>query len=172
MAKKNQDWDKAKALFGMGKTLRDIEYETGIPFKTIDRRAKKEEWSKDSVTQKISLVTAAKEVMTQASDTERRIIDTESNKILEASGLVVDVTMFAIKVTGKAFKKMHDSEDYDLAKINQGMQALKTSRQAAGIDPIHPPRESTKPKEETPPRKVIFEVIDANHKKPTNPPAA
>lgn len=47
MAKASEDiWEKAKALYEKGDSLRDIEKEVGIPYKTIDNRAKVHGWGK------------------------------------------------------------------------------------------------------------------------------
>jgi len=51
MAKKNYDWGQAKALYGMGKTPRQIEKTLGIPFSTVQRMAAKEEWVKGGLNQ-------------------------------------------------------------------------------------------------------------------------
>ncbi len=48
-----EKWDKAKALYEKGTSLRDIEAETGIPYKTVDNRAKKQKWAKSSLAQLI-----------------------------------------------------------------------------------------------------------------------
>ena len=130
--KKQPDWARAKALYSMGKTLRDIEHESGIPFKTIDRRAKAEQWNRDEMTQKIERVSIAKEILTQASDTERNIIDKESDKILKAKGYLFDATLLGAQRIVLSMKT-----ETDLTKLSHGMNALKTARQAAGIDPIH-----------------------------------
>lgn len=48
-----QVWAKAKALYEKGTSLRAIELETDIPYKTIDNRAKKNAWQKGSLAQLI-----------------------------------------------------------------------------------------------------------------------
>ena len=130
--KKEPDWNKAKALYGMGKTLRDIAHETNIPRNTIDRRAKSEAWSRTETGQKIQTVSMAKEIMGVANGTERDIIDRESDKILKAKGYIFDATLIGVQNIAKALK-----QETDLTKLSHGMNALKTARQAAGIDPIH-----------------------------------
>lgn len=134
---KNYDFDKAKALYGLGKTLREIERETEIPFKTIDRRAKAEGWSKDSMTQKIIDVSKAKEILTQATDTERRIIDTESNRALKAKGYIFDTALLAIERIAQLIP-----QETDLVKIKAATDGLKTSMITTGVVDYYPPKEN------------------------------
>ena len=56
MAAKPSDelWAKARALYERGDSLREIEATTGIPYKTVDNRAKKNGWSKGSLAQLIN----------------------------------------------------------------------------------------------------------------------
>lgn len=55
MSKTNESqWAKAKALYEKGESLRGIESITGIPYKTINNRAKKNGWEKGSLAQLIS----------------------------------------------------------------------------------------------------------------------
>jgi len=49
----DKQWAKAKALYGNGKSLREIEKAVGIPYKTVEYRAKKEGWSCTEVAQAI-----------------------------------------------------------------------------------------------------------------------
>ncbi|MFA6213563.1 MAG: hypothetical protein WC714_29265 [Candidatus Obscuribacterales bacterium] len=54
MAKASEaKWAQAKALYEKGTSLRDIEAETEIPYKTVDNRAKKQKWVKSSLAQLI-----------------------------------------------------------------------------------------------------------------------
>ena len=46
MAKSKPDWIKAKAMYEAGKSLRQIEAETGIDNSNISKRAKKEFWER------------------------------------------------------------------------------------------------------------------------------
>lgn len=46
MAIKKELWDRARALFEIGKSLGDIQDDTGIPKSTVSKKAKKEGWEK------------------------------------------------------------------------------------------------------------------------------
>lgn len=46
MAIKREIWDRAKALFELGKSLSEISKDTGITKSTISARSKKEDWTK------------------------------------------------------------------------------------------------------------------------------
>ncbi len=55
MAKTSEEqWTKVKALYEKGESLRDISDEVGIPYKTIDNRAKKNKWGKGILAQHIA----------------------------------------------------------------------------------------------------------------------
>jgi len=44
-------WDKAKALYELGKSLREISEETGIDNSNISKKAKKDGWERDTLPQ-------------------------------------------------------------------------------------------------------------------------
>jgi hypothetical protein len=55
MAKVSQKkWDQARTLFELGKSYREIEKETGIPFATVSYRQKKEGWCAGKLNELIS----------------------------------------------------------------------------------------------------------------------
>jgi hypothetical protein len=84
---KDKQWEKAKVLFEAGKSLREIEQETGIPRPTINRTSKKQGWQKGELRQLVAsmandraifetLETFQKEVVSELVDTEsRRLIN-------------------------------------------------------------------------------------------------
>ncbi|MCD6433570.1 MAG: hypothetical protein J7L21_05975 [Sulfurimonas sp.] len=55
MAISQDIWDKAKALFEMGKSLSDIAKETGISKGQISKKSKVEVWKKETMKQLVSL---------------------------------------------------------------------------------------------------------------------
>jgi len=62
MAKASPEkWEKAKALYEKGASLRDIEAELDIPYKTIDNRAKVKGWVKGILAQHIADAIRVKE---------------------------------------------------------------------------------------------------------------
>jgi hypothetical protein len=142
---KEYNWERAKTLFRLGKTYREIERGTGIPLKTIQRKAVSEGeeggWIKGDLTQTIVDLTRVSVNLTQQNDTVRKeVMDeafSQAKKELNAKGLIFDATVVGIKQIAERLKT-----ESDLTKLNHGMQALKTSRQAAGIDPIHAPKEN------------------------------
>ena len=61
-------WDKAKAMFEGGASLKDINYETNIDKSTVSKKAKKEGWEKgknSTVIQAEAMVIAEKSTMNQ-----------------------------------------------------------------------------------------------------------
>ena len=135
---KNYDWERAKALYGLGKSFREIEKETGIPFKNVQRKVEQEGeeggWIKGNLTQLSSGITKVFVDLTQQNDTVRNEViadaTTQASRDLKAKGVFFNVTMTGVLRIAERLR-----EENDLTKLNHGMQALKTARQAAGIEP-------------------------------------
>lgn len=66
MAYSQEQWDKAKVLFELGKSLQEISLETGIKDRTsISKKAKKESWVKSKIQQiKSDIVELEKDIST------------------------------------------------------------------------------------------------------------
>jgi hypothetical protein len=162
MAAKNYDWERAKALYRLDKSYREIERETGIPFKTIQRKVEKEGedngWVKGDLTQTRLDLTRIALNLTQQNDTARKeVIDeatSQAKKELMIKGLIFDASVVGIKKIAARLK-----DETDLTKINHGMQALKISRIAAGIDPIHAPKETKSEEQNTGNQTVRLEIV-------------
>ncbi len=139
---KNYDWEAAKSLYGLGKTDRQIEDDTGIPRATMQRMAKKEGWIKGNLSQAITSGLQYAHELSQKSEPEIRAVQNEVERIAKAKGYIANVAMQAIKATSKAIQAMEDSGEYDLTKLNHGTQALKTAMIPAGVVDYYPPKES------------------------------
>lgn len=123
MTKKNYDFEKAKALYGMGKTPRQIEVELKIPKTTIERKAKEHGWAKGSLGQLVQDAVKLTENMGQKSGAERDAVQNEAERILKAKGYIENVSLLAVK----RIAQLLPNED-NIAMINQGMNALKTAK--------------------------------------------
>ena len=130
--KRQPDWGRAKALYGLGYSLREIEKETDIIYKTIERKAKNDGWIKGELSQTKSDLVRVTEELSQKTVTERQVLTETVTKELKAKGYLFDATLLGVQQIVKSLKV-----ETDLTKLNHGMTALKTARQAAGIDPIH-----------------------------------
>ena len=157
MAKnKPYDFDRAKALWGLGKTIREIEAQTKIPRSTIERQAKKEGWGKGSLGQLVTDTVRLAEDFGSKSGTERDIVQDEAERILRAKGAIEKVSLLAIKRISQLIP-----EEDNLGMLNQGMNALKTAMITTGAVDYYPKaKEQQKQAENDAPKKVVFEVVN------------
>lgn len=121
MTKKYYDFEKAKALFGMGKTPRQIEAELKIPKTTIERKAKEQGWTKGGLGHLVQDTVKLAEDLGQKSGAERDAVQKEAERILTHNGYIQNTSLILLKRIGELAKK----ED-TLAGINQGATATKT----------------------------------------------
>jgi hypothetical protein len=77
-----QQWAKAKALYGNSTSLREIEKVVNIPYKTIEYRAKKEGWSNTAVAQAIQDKVRVESTILHMDIAQQDLIRTESDKQL------------------------------------------------------------------------------------------
>ena len=155
MTKKNYNFEKAKALFGMGKTPRQIEAELKIPKTTIERKAKEQGWSKGGLGQLVQDTVSLAENLGQKSGAERDAVQLEAERVLKAKGYIENTSLLVLKRIGELTKK----ED-TLAGLNQGASAIKTLMTTLNI-PVSAPKTEEKIdltiKDHT--HKVVFEVV-------------
>ena len=87
--------------------------------------------------------------------------------------LSAELELFIVKATGKNISAMMQNVNGNIApKDHLDVQrTLDLAKKTAGIVPYYP-SQVIKEAEQKPERKIVFEVIDANHKKPTNPTTA
>ncbi len=107
-----EKWDEARALYKAGKSLREIEKETGIPRPSIDRRAKKEGWTKDELRQLVAGMTRDKVVFETLNETEQKVV---SKIVTEDASREIKFKSMRDKIAEKAFKRI-DSE-LDLCEV-------------------------------------------------------
>lgn len=88
MAKATQaQWDKAKALFEAGKSLREIEGDTKIPLVTLHRVSKKEGWEKSKTERLIQDVVRVSKEMEQLNETARSVVSQEIKKAVDVDAI-------------------------------------------------------------------------------------
>lgn len=77
----NEQWAEAKALFEADKSFREIEKETGINYKAVERKAKKEEWQKGILSQQIAVMARVKADFVTMTPSQQKIVTKESDKL-------------------------------------------------------------------------------------------
>lgn len=92
---KDYDWDAARGLWSVGKTDRQIEAETGIPRATVQRRAKKEGWTKGSMSHAVSSGLQFVKELSQGSEPEILAAQSEVERIAKLNGYA---NVIALKV--------------------------------------------------------------------------
>lgn len=138
-AKKLQNWERAKALYGAGKTPRQIEDEIGIPRATFQRKANEEGWIKGNLSQDIKDVARVSQLLSQKSEPERAIIEKEASKILKAKGLHLDAGIMLAELVLEVAK-----EERTTKSILNATQALTNTAKLTGVVDFYPPKEKSK----------------------------
>ena len=129
MAKK-YDWERAKALYGLGNSYREIEKETGISYKAVERKAKSDGWIKGDLSQvKIDLMRVT-ENLSQMSVTEQTAVTDDVTKELKIKGYFRSASLLVLQRISDVVK-----EEKDLTKLMHGANGLKVLRQSSGIEP-------------------------------------
>lgn len=100
MAKATQaDWEKAKALFEAGKSLSEINSETGIDRATVSKRAKKDGWEKGIYQQ---LITDSARVKAEISTLSSTVLSVVEKEIEERTKHIQFFTNAAVKNVSEA----------------------------------------------------------------------
>lgn len=95
MAKATQaDWEKAKALFEAGKSLSEINSETGIDRATVSKRARKDSWEKGIYQQ---LITDSARVKAEISTLSSTVLSVVEKEIEERTKHIQFFTNAAVK---------------------------------------------------------------------------
>lgn len=81
MATSDSDWEQAKALFEADKSFREIEKETGINYKAVERKAKKDKWQKGILSQQIVAMAQVKADFVTMSPSQQSVVTKESDKL-------------------------------------------------------------------------------------------
>ena len=96
------DWEKAKALFEAGKSLSEINKETGIDRATVSKRAKKDGWEKGIYQQ---LILDGSRVKAEISTLSSTVLNVVEKEIEERTKHIQFFTNAAIKNVVEAMKK-------------------------------------------------------------------
>ena len=74
-------WDKARALFEAGKSFREIEKETGLNYKTVERKSKSDDWIRGILSQRIEDMARVKADFVTLDVSQQLVVTTESDKL-------------------------------------------------------------------------------------------
>jgi hypothetical protein len=137
MAKKEQNWDKAKALYeGFTpdeKGLRDIEKESGCPQSSIRARAKKDEWVRGRAAHlKLELVSVTENLAHESAHL-RNVISSEAERILKAKGYIENVSLLGLKRLSQLIP-----EELKISEVKAGIEGAKTAMVTLGVVDYYP----------------------------------
>ena len=128
MAKATQaQWDKAKALFEAGKSLREIELATGISKDSIGREAKKSEWQRGELRQLIQDSVRVSEGLRQLNETAREVVSNEVKKAVDVDA-VSDAWDMIMGHAANASKRILAKPDVTSTDILNITKAGETSK--------------------------------------------
>jgi hypothetical protein len=137
----DEQWEEAKALYKAGKSLRDIEKETGIPRPTIDRKAKKEGWTKDELRQLVVDMTRDKVTFETLNETEQKVV---SKIVTEDASREIKFKSMRDKIAEKAFMRIDNELDFcEVQHIKPLIEAADKTCVMAEIAPRFNPTATT-----------------------------
>ena len=130
---KPEAWDKARALFEAGKSLRDIEQQTKIPKGTIEYRAKKEDWQKGCLGQLITDKSSVDAKFQSLNQTQKTVVLNEVERLNKLKEFFSDK---AIEVSNVALKSLERNPSTKAAF--ETMQTLEKGMKVSGVVPFYP----------------------------------
>ncbi len=129
----DKQWAKAKALYGNGKSLREIEKAVGIPYKTVEYRAKKEGWSSTEVARAIQDKVRVEAAILHMDVAQQEIVQQEVQKQLEGMQFYSKNARIVAKI---ALKTLTEQPCPMNAKTT--MATLKEGLIVEGLVPFYP----------------------------------
>lgn len=136
---KPDSWDKARALFEAGKSLRDIEQQTKIPKGTIEYRAKKENWQKGFLGQLIVDKSTVDAQFQSLNQTQKTVVLNEVERLNKLKDFFSDK---AIDVSNVALKSLERNPSTKAAF--ETMQTLEKGMKVSGVVPYYSNQANTK----------------------------
>lgn len=118
-----EQWDKAKALFEAGKSLRDIEGQTGINYRTVARRAADDGWIKGRLSQLIDDSVRIKSEIVTFNDVTREVVTKEVDERTKHIQFFNNATLKNLSVM---MKKIND--DTDIVEHRVAQEAISKGR--------------------------------------------
>lgn len=128
-----EQWAKARALYEAGKSLREIEKETKINYRTVDRMAKKETWNQGGLSQLIHDTARVKAEFVTLEMSQQAIVSKEVARILDGKEFYATNARKAVKMGLVALSK-----DPTPAGMKTVMDGMKTGMIVEGLVPFYP----------------------------------
>ena len=139
-------WEKAKTLFELGKSLTEIQNETGIDRSNVNKRAKSEGWRKGFLPQIIDAKVknlednhTIEEIITTLKPQQQRTVVTEVERILQSKDWYATA---ARKVATKALDSLMG--EYTARDAKDAMSTLLDGMKAEQIVPFYPSQANVK----------------------------
>jgi hypothetical protein len=83
-------WEKAKAMYGINKSFREIEAELGLPRSSLHRRALAEGWKKGFLMPLVHEIIRIENLLQQLTPTQRKAVEREVERMLKIEQLERD----------------------------------------------------------------------------------
>lgn len=136
MAINKEVWERIRVLFETGKSLKDIELDTGINKGTISKKAKKEGWEKNKIQPLKADITDYEEKKATLDNQKGNLLErvaklsdfeiTVLNEVIEEekhiSSLITSTSTLAIIRTNQLLTK---NQTYEKINVGDGMQQLE-----------------------------------------------
>jgi len=153
-----EKWDKARALIEAGKSYREAEKITGINYRTIADRAKKEGWKPHSISQLITEGARIEAEIRTLPTAQEELVRNEITKQLQGMEFYSTHGRIVAKIALKSLQA-----DMTPANAKTTMATLKDGLIVEGIVPFYPnaPQVNTQVNTtETQDKRRVFHVVE------------
>jgi mRNA-degrading endonuclease HigB of HigAB toxin-antitoxin module len=136
MAYTLEQWQRARAYYEAGLTLRDIEKKTGINYAVISKKAKKQQWQQGANADYIEAKVTIAEKKATKNATEIQALDEIADEAISNKKLVFNVTTKALKKVEALIDEITNPNDLrtivemaDKASLTLGVNARHSNQQ-------------------------------------------
>ncbi|MDR1461460.1 MAG: hypothetical protein LBI78_07435 [Campylobacteraceae bacterium] len=136
MAYSKEQWQRAKAYYEAGLTLRDIEKRVGINYAVISKKAKMQHWQQGANADYIDAKLTISEKKATKKATEIQILDELADETISNKKLIYNVTTKALKKVEALIEEINNPNDLrtiielaDKASLTLGVNARHSSQQ-------------------------------------------
>ena len=126
-------WEKAKALFEIGKSLSEIANETGIDRSNIAKKAKSENWEKGKLQQLVTDSVRVSAEITTLNTTAQQVVVNEIDELTKAREFF---SKAGLKVASMAVKSLGEKPKPNDCKTVA--DTLVSTMKVAGVVPYYP----------------------------------
>ena len=128
-----EQWAKARALYEVGKSLRAVDKATGINYKSVEERAKKECWEQGVLSQHLIDKIRVDVIHSQLLPSQQEVVSKEVSKQLAGMEFYATNARKAVKMGLAALS-------YDQTPMNTKtvLEAMKTGMIVEGLVPFYP----------------------------------